>query len=73
MDASAQIYKKCPFVGIFRRLGPFAQVFRHVKVWLILHKMIEVSHLVAYPVLLTLLCDLRRKVGVLRLTKKAKF
>ena len=55
----AQIYKKLSFTGFFTRLGTFPQVFRHVKMWLILelHEIIRVSHLVTCPVVFILFDD----------------
>ena len=73
---SAQIYDKKLFIGLFSRLDPFPQVFRHVNKWLILelHEIIRVSaHLVACPVFFYLLCNLRRNIGVLKLMRNAQF
>ena len=50
------------FFNIFSRLGPFIQVFGQFKEWLILelHNMIKLAPILACPIVLILLCDLRR-------------
>ena len=59
----------------FSVLVIFLKVFRYVKKWLTLelHEMINVSNLVAYPVVFILLCGLQRNVDVLKITKNTQF
>ena len=56
---SVQSYEKKSFFRVFSRLGPFPQVFRQVKEWLILelHEMIRVSLAVASLIVFILFCD----------------
>ena len=49
---SVQNYEKWSFFSIFSRFGPFPQVSGQVKEWLMLklHKIITMSHVVAFPI-----------------------
>ena len=49
--------------------------FSKVRRWLILelHEMIRVSHVVTWPVVFILICDLVRHGGLLKLTKNGQF
>ena len=63
-------------LSIFRRLGPFSQVFARVKEWNILKQfeIIRVSHLVACPMFFNLLCHLTRQTRACsNLRKKVNF
>ena len=59
----------------FCRLGPFPQVFEQVEEWLMLelHEMIRFPYVAACSVVFSLLCNIGRPVGVLRLIKNAHF
>ena len=59
----------------FCRLGPFPQVFEQVEEWLMLelHEMIRFPYVATCSVVFSLLCNLGRPVGVLRLIKNAHF
>ena len=72
---SSQIYKRRSFTGIFSRLGPFPQVFRHAKEWLILERneMIRVSHVVLCPFLFTLFYDRDGQGGVFKVMNNDLF
>ena len=56
------LIKNVHFFNIFSRLGRFIQVFGQLKEWLILelHNMIKLAPILACPIVLILLCDLRR-------------
>lgn len=49
-----------PISSTLSRLGPFPQVFEHVKDWPILglHEMIKVPHTFAFSIVFSFLCDL---------------
>ena len=61
----------CFFVFLTVWAGPFPQVFRQVKEWLILelHEVIRVLSVVACPIDFNLLCDRSPEGGVLKLMK----
>ena len=60
---------------MFRRLGPFSQVFGQFKELLILklREMIRVLHVVAFPVDFNLLCDRGQQGRVLKPRKNDHF
>ena len=63
------------FISIFSLLGPFPQVFGMVKEWLMLelHKITGVSHLVEFPIVISLFYERGWQGGVLKVMKNDRF
>ena len=72
---SVQSYEKKSFFRVFSRLGPFPQVFRQVKEWLILelHEMIRVSLVVASLIVFILFCDWDGQGGMFKVMENYHF
>ena len=66
---------KWSFFSVFNRLGPFPQVFRQVKEWLILelHKTIRVPHIVVCSIVFVLFYDRSCQGRVFKVMKNNYF
>ena len=72
---SAEIYEEFWNLSIFSSLGLFLQVFRQAKKQLILdlHEINRMTHVVAFPMVFNLLCNLGRQGGVPKFMKYDRF